>query len=194
MEALRVNPVDRKRLFAASALTLLALPLLLSENRKNDRDPSLAAISADPGIASQLQTGAAPTATTVAAPAPTATTVAPSLPEIKSAADITAPDTADQPTQEGAPAPSLAIPVMQGDATWDRWTPADVGTSAPCATPLASLGQQVTVTNLDNGRSVTCVVVDQSPLQPRVVVKIDAALFQTLADLGESPIPVRLTV
>jgi len=84
--------------------------------------------------------------------------------------------------------------VMQGDATWDRWTPAEVGTSSPCATPLASLGQQVTVTNLDNGRSVTCVVVDQGALPVHVVVKLDAALFQSLADLGESPIPVRLTV
>jgi hypothetical protein len=153
----------------------------------------LAVVSPDAGLASQLQTGAASPDTTLAGSTPTATTVAPSLPEIKSAADITAPP-AQPPTQEGTQVPKLAIPVMQGDATWDRWIPAEVGTSAPCATPLASLGQQVTVTNLDNGRSVTCVVVDQSPLPPRVVVKIDAALFQSLADLGESPIPVRLTV
>ncbi len=193
MEALRVNPVDRKRLLVASALTLVALPLLLSENRKNERDPSLAIVSPDAGLASQLQTGATSPATTPVEPTPTAATVAPSLPEIRSAADITAPP-AQPSTQEGTQLPTPAIPVMQGDATWDRWIPAEVGTSSPCATPLAALGQQVTVTNLDNGRSVTCVVVDQGPLQLHVIVKIDAALFQSLADLGESPIPVRLTV
>ena len=193
MEALRVNPVDRKRLLVASALTLVALPLLLSENRKNERDPSLAVVSPDAGLASQLQTGATSPASTSVAPATTAATVAPSLPEIKSAADLTAPPT-QVSTQEGTLIPTPAIPVMQGDATWDRWNPAQVGTSSPCATPLAGLGQQVTITNLDNGRSVTCVVVDQGALPVHVVVKIDAALFQSLADLGESPIPVRITV
>lgn len=179
-------------MLVASALTLVALPLLLSENRKNERDPSLAVVSADAGLASQLQTGATSPASAPVAPVPTASTVAPSLPEIQTAADLTAP--AQVPTQEGTQLPTPAIPVMQGDATWDRWTPAEVGTSSPCATPLAALGQQVTVTNLDNGRSVTCVVVDQGALPVHVVVKIDAALFQSLADLGESPIPVRITV
>ena len=126
-------------------------------------------------------------------PSPGRSTVAPRLPEIKTAADLTVPP-AQVPTPEGTQSPKPAIPVMQGDATWDRWIPAEVGTSSACATPLAALGQQVTVTNLDNGRSVTCVVVDQGALPVHVVVKIDAALFQSLADLGESPIPVRLTV
>ena len=100
--------------------------------RKNEREPSLAVVSPDAGLASQLQTGAASAGTTVAAQTPPATTVAPSLPEIKSAADLTVPTT-QVATQEGTLIPTPAIPVMQGDATWDRWNPAQVGTSSPCA-------------------------------------------------------------
>ena len=177
----------------ASALTLVALPLVFNENRKQDRDLAVAVVAPDAGLAAQLDptssepTGARPVsvspiavvstvAVAVAAPSPTAVPAA-----VVPAAPVAVASASD----------ALAGP--EGDATWDRWAPAAVGTNAPCATPLWAVGVQLTVTNLDNGRSVTCLVIAQVALPSGVVVKLDAALFQTLADLGESPIPVRLS-
>ena len=178
----------------ASALTLVALPLVFNENRKQDRDLAVAVVAPDAGLAAQLDpTSSEPaSAARAASVSPVAVvstvTVAGTAP---SAMPVTATVVSAAPAA-GAPAtPAGAAP--EGDATWDRWAPAAVGTNAPCATPLAAVGVQLTVTNLDNGRSVTCLVIAQVALPSGVVVKLDAALFQTLADLGESPIPVRLS-
>lgn len=168
MVALRVDRTDRGRIVLASAVTLVALPLVIHASQKQDRDPTVAVVSPDAGLASQLQPTATPAAGGVAA----SPTVAPT----------TAPP---------ATAPPSSI-VTEGEATWDRWSPGTVPVTSPCVTPLAATGREVTVINLDTGRRVTCTVVEHGPLPEGVIVKLDAPVFQQLADLGEQPIPVRV--
>ena len=151
---------------------------MFNENRKQDRDLAVAVVAPDAGLAAQLDpTSSEPTPAPPAAASPAPVTAAVAAPVAAAAA----------PATDAVPAPP------HGDAVWDRWAPAVVGTNAPCVTPLAPVGAQVTVTHLDNGRRVTCLVIEQVALPSGVVVKLDAGLFQALADLGESPIPVRLT-
>ncbi len=191
MRTLRVNPTDRRRLLAASVVTLVALPIVIHENRQQDREPTVAVVAPDAGLASQLQPAAAAsagaTATGGALTAVAAATTAPvTAPPAASAAPATAAPVA------AAPVTAPGLPT-EGDATWDRWPAGSVPAGAPCVTPLAPLGSEVTVTNLDTGRRASCTVVDQAALPEGVIVKLDAPVFQTLADLGEQPIPVRLS-
>lgn len=154
---MRLERSDRTRIALASAMTLVALPLVIAVSVDADREPTVAVVAPDAGLASQLQPGSPPAVVTTAAPAPTFTNG------------------------------------TEGDASWDRWPPGAAGTGAPCASGVADVGAQLVVTNLDTGRRATCTVVERVALPTGVVVKLDAPLFQSLADLGESPIPVRIT-
>lgn len=160
---MRVERSDRTRIALASVVTLVALPLTINENRRQDREPTVAVVAPDSGLAAQLQPAPAPTV------APTAVVTTP------------------------APAPTFSTGT-EGDAIWDRWSPGSVPSGAPCVTDVAGVGAQITVTNLDTGRRATCTVVERAALPAGVIVKLDAPVFQSLADLGESPIPVRVTV
>lgn len=60
-----------------------------------------------------------------------------------------------------------------------------------CLTQNITTGQEITVTNLDNNRSITC----RSQLAPPTQVNglmLQTTQFETLADLTDAPIPVQI--
>ena len=65
--------------------------------------------------------------------------------------------------------------------------------SAPCAAWFLAVGTKVTVTNLDNGHTVTCVIADRTGVPDDQVIVLDTAVFAQLADLVEAPIPVTIS-
>lgn len=127
------------------------------------------------------------------------------------AASVTANDTANDgdgtepadpaflPTIDSIPAPDIItvnVPappqgtVLRGTANFIRW-PRTMGL-LPCATPHALIGSEVKVTNLNNGRSITCNNVSIESLRDGSVIIIHTDVFLELADLVDSPIPVEI--
>ncbi|MGA1755223.1 MAG: hypothetical protein ACO4BV_07040, partial [Ilumatobacteraceae bacterium] len=62
----------------------------------------------------------------------------------------------------------------------------------PCATPHALLGAKVTVTNLNNARSIVCDNVSIESLGGGNTIIIHTDIFLDLADLVDAPIPVEI--
>jgi rare lipoprotein A len=85
-------------------------------------------------------------------------------------------------TERPAPRPSET-----GQASWYDAYP---GT---CAHPYLPLGTVVTVTDVDNGRSVTCRVEDRGPFLDGRILDMSETTFSKLAPLGAGVIEVRLT-
>lgn len=103
------------------------------------------------------------------------------------------------PEEKGATPPSIItvnVPappsgtVLKGIASFIRW-PETLGLR-PCATPNALIGSIITVTNLDNGRSITCNNVSIEKLPGDAVIIIHTDVFMEIADLVDAPIPVRI--
>jgi hypothetical protein len=194
---LRFEHGDRVRLVVASCLTLLALPVLLSEGKDSraERPPTVAAVAPRGGaLASPLGQDTTSTATKAAATAapPSATPVAPP-----------ATTDGDPPgfLSSVAPPPSNSITLVvptaapstseSGLATYRRWpagAPAD-----PCSVWFLKVGTKVTVTNLDNGHTVQCTIAARTGVPAGDTIVLDTATFSRLADLIEAPIPVTIS-
>jgi LysM repeat protein len=79
----------------------------------------------------------------------------------------------------------------EGDATFLRYDDSRWGARS-CAHKTIPLGITVTVTNLDNGRSTTCVVRDRGPFAGNRIIDLDSEVFAEVAELSEGVIPVRI--
>lgn len=180
------------RLIAATVLTVAALPLLMAESR-SAKDPARVAVVGPASAAAGALPGRAATpTTTAAAPSPgIASEAAPDLP-VPGSGTTPPPSAATKVIDVAVPA-AKPENLLDGDGAYRRWTPGSVGTLEPCATPAVGVGRRVTVQNLDNGLSVTCVNVSDRPLSPGFVIVLDTPLFERLADLAQAPVPVRLT-
>ncbi len=190
----------------ASALTLLGLPLLIHENsqRGNERPPAVAALSARSGdVTAGLQSAAASSTGSKAAADLS------SLLNTTSSSDLmptttlplepttTYPDGTSDHLARSAPIPDLTKPAtgssQDGLASYrvfgdpKKWGP------RPCAHPTLTIGSYVTVTNLNNGKSTTCLIVAQSMAGTDHVIELDAAVFEEIADTNAGEIPVRVT-
>jgi hypothetical protein len=189
----------------ASAATLLALPLLINHNRarSNERTPSVAALApraggVDPQLGLTPSTAAVTSTIDLSlytAPTPTAvplpTTTLPIEPT------TTYPDGTSDHIARRAPIPDLTKPVgalnQEGMASYRvfgdpaKWGP------RPCAHPTLRKGTYVTVTDLNNGKSTTCLVVATMPSATDHIIELDTAVFEELADTSAGEIPVRLT-
>jgi hypothetical protein len=103
------------------------------------------------------------------------------------------------PTIDSLPAPDIItvnVPappqgtVLRGTANFIRW-PRTMGLR-PCATPHALIGSEVKITNLNNGRSISCDNVSIESLRDGSVIIVHTDVFLELADLVDSPIPVEI--
>ncbi len=175
----------------ASCLTVVALPFLLREGKeqRDERPPTVAAVApgaealASPTGSDQqggdpvASTPATDTATTEAGPGflsgPTFTTVARTI-------TVVVPTTSS-PTSE------------TGRASFRRWAAGSTTIGAPCAAWFLPIGTPVTVTNLDNGHTVRCVIADRTGVPDDQLIVLDTPVFEQLADLIEAPIPVTIS-
>lgn len=87
------------------------------------------------------------------------------------------------------PAPRAGT-VITGRASFIRW-PQTLGL-APCATPHALIGAKITVTNLNNARSIVCDNVSIESLSGGNTIIIHSDVFLEIADLVDAPIPVEI--
>jgi hypothetical protein len=173
----------------ASCLTVAALPFLLREGKeqRDERPPTVAAVA--PGAeALGSPDGSDQRADTPAASAPAAATTdagpsflsGPTFPTVVRTITVVVPTTSS-PTSE------------TGRASFRRWAPGSTSISAPCAAWFLPVGTPVTVTNLDNGHTVTCVIDDRRGVPVDQLVVLDTPVFEKLADLIEAPIPVTIS-
>jgi hypothetical protein len=176
----------------ASCLTVVALPYLLREGKeqRDDRPPTVAAVA--PGaeaLGTPTVDGAQPAAApavTPPAPGPTTTEVGPSFlsgptfPTVARTITVAVPTT-NSPTTE------------VGRASFRRWRPGSTSVRAPCAAWFLPVGTEVTVTNLDNGHTVSCVIAERTGVPDDQVIVLDTPIFEQLADLNEAPIPVTIS-
>lgn len=157
---------ERRRLVVAIALTVILLPFMFvgGGGGEDSSDPSSTVPA--PGVASDTEP---------ANPAFLPVEANSAVPEI-----ITV----------NVPAPPSGT-IIKGNSTFIRW-PQTMGLR-PCATPHALIGAVVTVTNLNNGRSLTCDNVSIQALTAGNVIVVHTELFIEIADLVDAPVPVEIS-
>lgn len=155
---------ERRRLVLAIGLTLVALVIPVLSGGDDD--------SADGGVVPTTATSTDDTAPADPAFLPTV--------ESTVASDVITINVPPRP--EGS--------VIEGEASYIRW-PQTMGLR-PCATPHALIGTIVTVTNLNNGRSIKCNNVSIEALRDGSVIIVHTDVFLEIADLIDAPIPVSI--
>jgi rare lipoprotein A (peptidoglycan hydrolase) len=129
------------------------------------------------------------TTTTAAAPSTTAATAAP-RPKLKAAAAVPAPAPAKPAVAKPAPAPVKAAPLHVEEGGASFYKPAD---PQECAHRTIPKGTVLTVTNLANGKSVTCKVGDRGPYVDGRIIDLSRQGFAAIASTSEGVIRVRVT-
>ena len=168
-----MNPYDRRRLALASIFTVAALPALWMINR-NDAG----SVAPRLGAAGVPQVGADKAPSTSAyTPDPPIFLNGPASGADPAVVDIIIP-----------PAPTATE--ATGRASFRRY--ADP-TNRPCTTILAPMGKTLTVTNTDNGQTITCVNTLSTPLPDGVDIVLHTDIFTLISDLADAPAPVRLS-
>ena len=156
---------ERRRLLVLGAITLIALPILWPRSKDSP--------AADPTAVS------------------TTTTATPS-------GDAEIPE----PVFLGGPAPisptgsaAIAYPQVIGQSITGTATYSNLGyTENPvCSSIDAPIGITITVTNINNGRKITCINVFSLLVPPGISVVLHTTVFEKLADVVDAPIPVTIT-
>jgi hypothetical protein len=80
--------------------------------------------------------------------------------------------------------------MVRGNATYKR-LPDSVKTG--CSTTLVPLGATITILNLNNGRKATCVNINIGPMSGSFDITLNTAVFESIAELVDAPLPVELT-
>ena len=172
---------DRRRMLIACAITAVALPALWYVNQPDSGAPNVAtagiavgdgsASGADPVVESDEGRTSATDAETGAAPV-----------------------FLDGPTaQVGGGVAEIAVPIAPTAerVTIDATFRSNVVIAGVCRVPGLGNGQQITVVNLNNNRSVTCTT-SLAPADASHELVMHPDLFSRIADLTDAPIPVEI--
>jgi rare lipoprotein A len=190
--------VPRRRLVFAVWLTVLALPILVIDNIPRT-DARAAAVKADsarivdvtpesdfsvvPTTIRELGTTTAPSTT-----APSSSTTTTARPR---AAALAAPrsttTTRPRSTTTSTTSTTAASNTQTGGASWYDYR------AGECAHQTIPKGTTVTVTNLANGATTTCVVTDRGPYAGGRIIDLDRGTFDQIADSSQGVIQVRIT-
>jgi hypothetical protein len=196
---LRFEHGDRVRLIVASCLTVAALPILLREGSQQRTNQPTVAVVAPGGEALASPLDSSPSSTVVAADGgQPAAPAAPAASDTSTTADVASflvggPTTADTAGSITIAVPAPASDTTQtGTASFKRWAKGSTWASDPCATWFLKVGTRVTVTNLDNGHTATCTIVERTGTDKSQTIVLDADIFAQLSDLLHAPIPVRI--
>jgi hypothetical protein len=183
----RFEHSDQVRLVVAFSLTALALPVLLREGSKHPSGhPTVAAVTPrGEELASPLRSDQKSSASTTVAP----TTSDP----------VDAPFLGSTPSATASHVITIAIPTTLpatsevGPASYRRWDPGSSWVPNPCTAPGLDVGTRVAITNTDNGHQTSCIVVGHDGVPAGQILVLDTPLFEQLATLVDSPIPVQIT-
>lgn len=164
---------NRRRFLWPVIVTLIAVPAIWWASQRADSNDS--------------DTGA--TSTEVADGATAAGSTSPLSPELVGDYE---PVYLDGPEGESPPGiADIAVPAqgelaLYQDATYSSALPAGI-----CTARVGQVGERVHVVNLENNRSIICLVQLANPEQQEDLV-LSRAAFLKLADLTDAPIPVEL--
>jgi hypothetical protein len=173
---MHVDYPERRRLVLAAILTLVALPALWLMSRD---DGSGAPNVATAGIA-------------VAAGGGTDGTE-PGAADDAAALSDTAPVFLEGPAVRSSGIAEIAVPPKPHQEVRDaRATYRSSLTPGTCLVPFVSTGTTLTIVNLDNNHSTTCVAI-YSPASEVDDVVLQTNTFLELADLTDAPIPVEFS-
>lgn len=159
---------DRRRLVVATVITIVALPTLWLTGRER-----------------ASESGSSPVAMAVGGGA---------LGDVNTPVFMAGPTTPPAPELEIA-SPTPVAEQGSGRASYRRWEStvvADVR-GYPCQTVLAPLGTRLTITNVNNGRSVRCVNVLLEPPIGEAIVTLHTDALLAIGKLADAPLPVRVT-
>lgn len=165
---------DRRRVVVASLFTLAALPALWVFNRESavtSGSPSVGAAGVDIG-------GGANTAPSTTAYEP--------QPPLFVGGD-------EQPARPGVV--DVAVPPTAGanetiaTASFRRYSAG----SRQCTTLLAPDGATLTVVNIDNGQSTTCINTLGMAMPAGADIVLHTDVFGEIGDLADAPVPVRVS-
>lgn len=164
---------ERRRVVLATAFTLVALPAIWLFDRD---DPAATSGVAAVGLPTPAVSEASPTIETE-----------PEMPVfLDNTVVVVAPAVIDVALPE-APGENE----IEGTAAYKTF-PVDTG-DRKCAAPTAPSGVLLTITNVDNGLSLTCRNTQGVSMPYGITVGIDTDLFIQIADLVDSPVPIRLS-
>jgi hypothetical protein len=90
---------------------------------------------------------------------------------------------------------AVAYPATSPNSITGRATFTALGYSSNpvCFSAMTPVGVQLTITNINNGRSVKCTSAFGSSVPAGVSVQLNSTQFTQLADLIDAPIPVKIT-
>jgi hypothetical protein len=169
-----MNTFDRRRVVLASVFTLVALPALWALSRDS------AATSASPTVgAAGVDVAAA------AGTQPSTTAYQPEQPGFVGGDD----DPSTPGVVKIAVPPAPGATEILGKASFHRYMSS---TSAVCTSLLAPDGATLRVTNLDNGQTVTCSNTLGMSLPAGSDIVLNTAIFVSIGDLADAPVPVRI--
>jgi hypothetical protein len=174
-----LNNTERRRILLATTLTFLALPALWWANQSEGASaPNIATVGVDVGAEGESAGSASGEATPAAQP---------------DQLGKTDPVFLDGPAGDGGGAAEIAVPaaprreLITTSATFSSKLPS----TTRCLIPGIAIGSQITVVNLDNNRSTTCVTL-LAPSGSNADLVLHTSTFAELADLTDAPIPVEI--
>jgi len=178
-----LEPGERKRLVAAAVTTIAALPLLLAGAGSG---PSrVATIGQQANISSAL--GASGSDATPAAASPAEQLGG-------SPGFLIGPPPATDPSEVAIAVPTSRVGnSIEGKATYQHLVSEQGDGGHPCAFAGVAPRTPVTIMDLDNGKSIACTVFGPPNPGVPVPVVLGVADFASIADLGQSPINVRVS-
>ena len=188
---LRTQGTGGRRLLVGSLLSLglLLVPLLVlgTGATLNSAAPGTAGGGRTAAIASsRAEIGFLPSRKLAfEVPAVTTTTVAPTTTTAPPPTTTTTTDPPPPPTTTTTTAPASSA---TGLATWYAQAP-----PGRCASPWLPFGTVVTVTDIANGASITCIVDDREAAGPPHVVDLSPSGFEGMAPLSQGVIRVDIS-
>ena len=179
-------------------LTVLALPILVMDNIPKTPAHAAGRVLTAAPLAIGVPTSTAPDTRPATEPPTTATPVTAAATAARPAATVAHVATTVRPTTTTArPAttapPTTAPPTttaphtQSGQASWYDYNPGE------CAHQTLPKGTVVTVTNLANGASTTCVVTDRGPYGDGRIIDLDRSVFAQIADPSAGVINVTIS-
>jgi rare lipoprotein A len=176
---------------ASSASTTLSAGGSLAARLVADRDGRFAAITAEGTASPSGEASPAGLLALVAAGAPLVLAVPPTTaPRVHRAVVTVRASSASSTPRASTSSPPPPPPPRPSQTGQASWYPAPAGT---CAHQTLPLGTVVTVTDLANGRSVTCRVEDRGPYQNNRIIDLSESTFSQLAPPSVGVIEVRIT-
>src|SRR4051812_30246350 len=188
-EVRQLYVVPRRRLVFAVWLTVLALPILVIDNiprtdaraaavradsaRIVDVTPESSDFSVVPTTILELVTTTAPSTT---APSSSTSTTTRARARVAAAPSSTTTTTRPRSTTTSTTSTTTSSNTQTGGASWYDYR------SGECAHQTIPKGTTVTVTNLANGATTTCVVTDRGPYSGGRIIDLDRGTFDQIAD------------